>query len=250
MKIDTKPSSNCNARADGIALQYVVLHYTGLPTAQEALSRLCDPSSQVSAHYMIDEDGSLTQLVDESSRAWHAGQSFWRGERDLNSASLGIELVNPGHEYGYRPFPREQIAALKDLLRDIMRRYHLPASCLLAHSDIAPLRKQDPGEYFPWQELAAEGIGLWPAPEKQDYLPTSPDAAARLLNAIGYDCPEQGLSNVFRSKLELSKCHGDERLALAALIAFERRYHPENLDSEPNAETFSRLSALARMMGT
>ena len=153
-------SPNFNDRADGIKLAYIILHYTGMKDAASALERLCDPAAQVSAHYMIDEDGSVIQLVDEAKRAWHAGKSFWRGITDMNSASIGIELVNPGHEFGYRPFPAAQITALKKLLHEIIARHGMNRkSCLLGHSDIAPTRKQDPGELFPWEELAKDGLG-------------------------------------------------------------------------------------------
>ncbi|MDE2029727.1 MAG: N-acetylmuramoyl-L-alanine amidase [Alphaproteobacteria bacterium] len=223
------PSPNFNARSSGVALQYVVLHYTGMRNAGAALSRLRDPASQASAHYMIDEDGSVTQMVEEDMRAWHAGKSFWRGVTDVNSASIGIELVNPGHEFGYRPFPDAQIAALKTLLRAIIDRHGLnPATALLGHSDIAPTRKEDPGELFPWQALAQEGLGLWPEPSVQDYdPPASEDEAADLLNAIGY---EPNDSN-------------------AALFAFQRRYVPDNMSAETDAGTLAKLRALKRMLG-
>src|ERR1700733_422901 len=154
------PSPNFDARDPSVPLQTIVLHYTGLKTGEEASARLCDPASKVSAHYVIEEDGRIFQLVDEKNRAWHAGKSFWRGITDLNSTSIGIELVNPGHQFGYRAFPAAQIAALKPLLRDIMWRHKMPPSALLAHADIAPVRKEDPGELFPWQDLAKEGLGV------------------------------------------------------------------------------------------
>lgn len=224
-------SPNFNARAEGKDVAYVVLHYTNMPTAQEALARMRDPSSEVSAHYLIEEDGTVHLLVDEDKRAWHAGQSFWRGERDLNSVSIGIELANPGHLHGYRAFPPAQIAALTDLLRDICARYNLPPDALLGHSDIAPTRKEDPGELFPWAELAAKGFGLWPTAEPKPVEAGNQSLAFALLRRIGYDAPDE-----------------DEPRAWAALRAFRRRYEPEALDEELTAATLSRLADLADRM--
>ena len=216
-------SPNFNDRAPDVALAYIILHYTGMQDAQTALARLCDPTSKVSAHYLIDEDGTVTPLVDETKRAWHAGQSFWRGITDMNSASIGIELVNPGHEFGYRPFPKIQIAALKKLLPDIIARHKMnAATCLLAHSDIAPLRKQDPGELFPWSELAQEGFGQWLEPKTVDYAPTTEAEAIQLLSLIGYDTTAPHY----------------------ALQAFQRRYCPDQETGSMTTETTARLHAL------
>ena len=131
----------------------IIIHYTGMKTGEEALQRLCDPAAEVSAHYVIEEDGRLFQLVDEDKRAWHAGVSEWQGEADINSASIGIELVNPGHEWGYRKFPDVQIGVLIDLCRDLVGKYGIPLDRILGHSDVAPERKLDPGELFPWDRL-------------------------------------------------------------------------------------------------
>lgn len=149
-------SPNFNERIGYAAPNMIVLHYTGMKTAKDALERLCDPAAEVSAHYVIDEDGTLYQLVDEEKRAWHAGVSKWDGETDINSASIGIELVNPGHEFGYRAFPAAQMEALAKLCKDIMTRHDIQT--VLGHSDIAPERKQDPGELFDWQWLADAGV--------------------------------------------------------------------------------------------
>lgn len=217
------PSPNFNARAANIALEYIVLHYTGMRSAAEAQARLCDPAAEVSAHYMIDEDGSITRLVDEKHRAWHAGRSFWRGIADVNSASVGIEMVNPGHECGYRAFPAAQIQALQSLLHDIIARHSMnPATCLLAHSDIAPARKTDPGELFPWAKLAQDGLGLWPQPEDSG----EGDATA-LLAAIGYDVTDP----------------------VAALTAFQRRFYPEHMTGTADTGTVARLRAVKRVLG-
>lgn len=131
----------------------IIIHYTGMKTGQEALERLCNPNSDVSAHYVIEEDGRLFQLVDDDKRAWHAGVSEWKGETDINSASIGIELVNPGHEWGYREFPDVQIDVLINLCRDLIAKYEIPLDRILGHEDVASGRKQDPGELFPWERL-------------------------------------------------------------------------------------------------
>jgi N-acetylmuramoyl-L-alanine amidase len=164
LKIVSRPSPNHDARSRGATIDMLVLHYTGMQTAEAALTRLCDPAAKVSAHYTIDTDGCVYSHVPEDRRAWHAGVSYWADERDVNSHSIGIELVNPGHEFGYEPFADAQIEALIELSRDILARHPIPAHRVLGHSDIAPARKIDPGELFPWDWLAEEGIGLWPQP--------------------------------------------------------------------------------------
>ena len=223
-------SPNFDVRDAAVPLRFVVLHYTGMKTLAESLARLRDPAAAVSAHYLIDEQGGILQLVAERDRAWHAGKSFWRGVTDLNSASIGIELQNPGHAFGYRPFPAAQIAALQDLLRDIMARHDLPPEAVLAHADIAPDRKQDPGELFPWRDMAAAGFGLWPEPTAADYAPCNANTARELLRAIGYACPDTDTN------------------APAALLAFQRRYGPAALTGAADMETVARLRALARRM--
>ena len=155
------PSPNWNERPEGVSIDTVILHYTGMKTGAEALQRLCDSEAAVSAHYLIEEDGSLFQLVDEDKRAWHAGVSYWQGRDNLNDSSIGIEMVNPGHEFGYRKFPERQVESLLELLASLKRRHDIPVARFLGHSDIAPLRKSDPGERFPWQPLAAEGFGVY-----------------------------------------------------------------------------------------
>lgn len=147
----------------GAVVDVLVMHYTGMRSAMEAFNRMCDPASQVSAHYMIDEDGSVVNLVPEDKRAWHAGISCWRGISSLNYTSIGLEIVNPGHEFGYREFPDVQMRAVTDLAKEIIQRHNIPARNVVGHSDIAPLRKQDPGELFNWMQLAEDGIGIFPA---------------------------------------------------------------------------------------
>jgi N-acetylmuramoyl-L-alanine amidase len=227
------PSPNFDERDPAVRLEFIVIHYTGMLTREAALQYLCTPAAKVSAHYLIDEDGREFRLVDEKKRAWHAGKSFWRGITDMNSASIGIELVNRGHAFGYTPFPAAQIAALLALLQEITKRHKLkPAKAMLGHADIAPTRKEDPGELFPWQELAREGFGLWPQIVPDDYAPVKDNEEQTLLRALGYDCPESGLY---------------DPATRSALLAFQRRYDPDNLTGTPERETVARLRALLRM---
>jgi len=159
--IQAFPSPNWDERPAGASIDTVIIHYTGMRHGCDALERLCDIEAKVSAHYMIEEDGAIFSLVPEEKRAWHAGVSAWRGHHNLNHNSIGIELVNPGHEFGYRAFPEQQIARLLDLLEGISQRYAICPSRYIGHSDIAPDRKIDPGELFPWQRLSKQGYGLW-----------------------------------------------------------------------------------------
>ncbi len=175
-----RDSPNHDGRPPGAPIDTLVLHYTGMASAAAAIDRLCDPAARVSSHYVVEEGGLVWSLVPETRRAWHAGVSFWRGHRDLNDRSIGIEIVNPGHEWGYRPFPALQMAAVCDLCLDILARHPIPARNVVGHSDVAPDRKQDPGELFDWEGLARNGVGLWPDPIG---APAPPDALAQ----IGYD---------------------------------------------------------------
>ncbi|TAL07812.1 MAG: N-acetylmuramoyl-L-alanine amidase, partial [Nitrospirae bacterium] len=162
LRIVDRPSPNHGPRRRGARVDMLVLHYTGMKTLGAALERLCDPKARVSAHYLIARDGTVYRLVAENRRAWHAGVSRWAGERDVNGRSIGIELENPGHEFGYRAFPQKQMRALIALARGIVRRRKIPQHRVLGHSDVAPQRKIDPGEKFPWRALAGAGIGYWP----------------------------------------------------------------------------------------
>ena len=162
VEVVSHPSPNHGPRR--LPVSMLVLHYTGMESAGAALARLCDPAAQVSAHYMVEEDGRVLGLVAEDRRAWHAGAGSWRGCDDVNSASVGIEIVNPGHDLGYRPFPEIQMAAVETLCRAVLSRHAIPARNVVGHSDIAPLRKQDPGELFDWTRLAAAGVGLFASP--------------------------------------------------------------------------------------
>jgi N-acetylmuramoyl-L-alanine amidase len=233
MKIIEHPSPNFNDRRNGANPDFIIFHYTDMHSAPAALRRLCDPQAEVSAHYLIDEEGAIYKLVDETKRAWHAGKSWWAGEEDLNSRSIGIELAHPGHSFGYGPFPAAQMAALTSLCRNILKRHAIPARHVLAHSDIAPARKRDPGELFDWKGLADAGIGLWPAPRPEDSgraaaLLSDEGALRAALTSYGY-APDIDLKTV--------------------LTAFQRHFHPEVFKTPerigvPDRETAARLSAL------
>jgi N-acetylmuramoyl-L-alanine amidase len=200
------PSPNFDERT--LPVSIVVIHYTGMQDGAQALRRLTDPEAKVSSHYLIAEDGQLVRLVEEGKRAWHAGKSYWRGITDINSASIGIELVNPGHEWGYRPFPEEQMAALVTLMMGIVPRYGITRGNIVGHSDIAPARKEDPGELFDWERLAKLRLAL-PRPEKYLTDPHWTDAGFLLaLERFGYDIADQE----------------------AVVRAFQRRFRPETLD--------------------
>ncbi len=236
MDLILAPSPNFDARKSPPDM--VVLHYTGMPTGAEALSRLRDPQTKVSAHYLIEEEGRVFSLVAEERRAWHAGVSFWKGERDINAVSIGIELVNPGHEWGYRAFPDAQIGALIALLDEVRGRWTIPDGRILGHSDVAPERKTDPGELFPWKRLAEAGHGLWLEP------PAAPGPALSLgddgtgvfalqagLTRLGYDSAPSGTF--------------DEHTR-AIVTAFQRHWRPERVDGVADGETRARLVHLLR----
>ena len=224
-----RPSPNWDRRPPGTVVDTLVLHYTGMRTAGEALERLCDAAAEVSAHYLIDEDGTAVALVAEEHRAWHAGRSAWLGDAGLNDRSIGIELVNPGHEFGYRPFPEPQVAACLTLCLDIVRRWPIPPRRVLAHSDIAPARKQDPGELFPWRRLAAAGLGLWPAVVAAGGAPPSVAAFQDGLAAYGYAVPRHGRA---------------DPATVQAVVAFQRHFRPERVDGVVDPETAGRLRGL------
>ena len=179
MDITRCPSPNFDERQ--LPVSMIVLHYTGMPDAEGALNRLRSPDAKVSAHYLVDEQGEVFQLVDEEKRAWHSGRSYWRGITDVNSASVGIEVVNPGHEFGYRPFPDEQIASVIPLVADIKERHGIGRGNVVGHSDVAPARKEDPGELFPWWELAKRRLAL-PSPSRDLMDPYWTDAGFRDLD--------------------------------------------------------------------
>ncbi|MFM1981499.1 MAG: hypothetical protein RJB22_218 [Pseudomonadota bacterium] len=217
--IDT-PSPNFDARA--LPVSMVVLHYTGMIDAASAIQRLADPEAKVSAHYVVAEDGQIIRMVDEAHRAWHAGRSWWRGTSDVNSASIGIEIVNPGHEFGYRPFPEAQIDAVIRLVGAIVPRYGITRGNVVGHSDVAPARKDDPGELFPWARLARLRLAL-PRPTKNLMDPHWTDAGFLLaLERFGYDVTD----------------------GTAAVRAFQRRFRPEMIDGIIDGECRAILLAL------
>lgn len=246
-----QPSPNYDERVRAIDL--VVLHYTGMQDGATALKRLCDPApiaahypgpwqpadvapdmplARASAHYVVSEDGAIHRLVGEAQRAWHAGVSTWDGEADVNSRSIGIEIVNGGHDFGLPDFPQVQVDAVIALLRQITERWDLQPARVVAHSDIAPQRKRDPGEKFPWKQLAQAGVAIWP-----EYVAMQasalPDIAhiQRQLRAFGYGVDESGaLDDATRAVLE----------------AFQRRFRPARIDGVPDAETQTLLASLAR----
>jgi N-acetylmuramoyl-L-alanine amidase len=204
----------------------LVLHYTGMADAASALDRLCDPAAEVSAHYLIDEDGTVWGLVPEARRAWHAGRSNWAGDADVNSRSIGIELVNPGHGPDYRAFAEPQMAALEQLCGDILERHAIPPGRILGHSDVAPTRKQDPGELFDWRWLAARGIGLWP------------DMSAGAPTVGGESDPGWWMRRF-----------GYENDQPPAIAAFQRHFRPWSVTGRVDDETLARLVSLVKQAG-
>jgi N-acetylmuramoyl-L-alanine amidase len=219
MECRARPSPNHDERRRPVSM--LVLHYTGMETAAAALDRLCAARAEVSSHYIVEEDGTVWSLVPEARRAWHAGVAFWRGERDVNSASIGIEIVNPGHEFGYRPFAEAQMRAVETLAAEILARHPIPPWNVVGHSDVAPRRKQDPGELFDWPRLARAGIGLWPAAPGEP----SADPAADLAR-IGYELDDPG----------------------ATAAAFQRRFRPSRIDGALDEETRTLIAAVAALV--
>src|ERR1700728_1995693 len=239
---EVRPSPNHGERKDGQRPDMLVLHYTGMSDARAALDLLCTSGSAVSAHYFVFEDGRIVQMVPESRRAWHAGVASWSGETDLNSCSIGIEIANPGHEHGYPDFPKRQIAAVTTLCRSIRRRYTIPPVRVLAHSDIAPARKQDPGEKFPWHTLYDSGIGHWvrPAPITQGAVLTLGDRGDAVstiqesLSSYGYGVAVNGNYD--------SAMHD-------AVTAFQRHFRQARVDGAVDQSTRATLRELLAHRG-
>ena len=231
------PSPNLDARKG--PPDTLVLHYTGMQTGEAALARLRDPEAKVSSHYMVEEDGRVFRLVPEERRAWHAGVSFWKGRDDLNSASVGIEIVNPGHEFGYRPFPEAQIAAVTALVADVRGRWMIEDSRIVGHSDVAPERKDDPGELFPWKRLAEAGHGLWVEPPAAPGAPLGEGeegpgvfALQAGLTRLGYDCAPSGKFDAHTT---------------AVVRAFQRHWVQSRFDGVADGKTRARLIGLLRL---
>ena len=239
MEVTEAPSPSFDARK--APPDAIVLHYTGMPTGEAALARLRDPEARVSAHYLVEEDGRVFRLVPEERRAWHAGLGAWKGDRDLNSSSVGIEIVNPGHEFGYRPFPDAQVAAVIELVADVRSRWMIEDGRIIAHSDLAPERKQDPGELFPWKRLAQAGHGLWfePPPAPGQPLAEGEEGAAVFalqagFSRLGYDLPPSGKFDAATT---------------AVVRAFQRHWVQTRFDGVADGETRARLIALLRLAG-
>jgi len=236
LSVVERPSPNSGARRwvkPDSQIEMLVVHYTGMATCEDALNRLCDPAAEVSAHYLVDQDGTVYQLVSEGRRAWHAGTAYWRGISDVNSASIGVELVNPGHEYGYCAFPEVQTDAALHLCLDIVARHAIPSWGIVCHSDIAPGRKTDPGELFPWRSFAASGVGAWPENAAQPSGGTIWDH----LSAIGYARP----GSAAHGGAILDPLSGENDV----ISAFQRRYRPDGITGTADAETLALAANVA-----
>ena len=241
-----RPSSNRDERpAGGGPVDTLVIHYTGMDSAEAALARLTDAQAKVSAHWCIGEDGTLWRLVPEEQRAWHAGISTWRGRSSVNDRSIGIELVNPGHEHGYRPFPAAQMDALIDLACAIAERHLIDPRNVVAHADIAPGRRQDPGELFDWARLARAGIGLWPEAEER----AAPAQAAPVLSQGDRGAAARQAQECLRAVGYGLTPDGDFGAATAAVVrAFQRHFRQARIDGVLDAGTaavLQRMRALA-----
>lgn len=234
---EVRASPNFGPRRDGVRPSILLLHYTGMATGEGAETWLADPSSEVSAHYLVHEDGRIVQMVRESERAWHAGKSCWAGEADVNSASIGVEIVNPGHSLGYAAFAEAQVEAVIALGLGAIRRHGIRPERVLAHSDVAPGRKIDPGEKFPWARLAAAGVGHWVEPTSateggffaEGARGKPVEALQGMLDLYGYDCPATG---VFDARTRI------------VLEAFQRHFRPERVDGRADRSTLDTLARL------
>ncbi len=251
------PSPNIEARRAGFGVDLLIIHYTGMPSAAEAIAWLASPESGVSCHYVVDEAGTITQMVPECLRAWHAGASHWRGVDDVNSCSIGIEVQNVGHDAGYPDFPEAQIEAVQSLALDIIRRHGIKPHRVLAHSDVAPRRKIDPGEKFPWQRLASAGIGHWVGSDAAIMGATAPLPGDRLdvsqiqRRALDRLIEVSTGNSVMRLQRQL-RAYGywieatgvfDDHTRMV-VKAFQRHFRPERVDGIADAETVETLDAL------
>lgn len=230
MNIIKRSSPNFNTRPEGALIDTIILHYTGMVSLEAALERMCDAKHEVSAHYCIDENGDVYQLVEDEQRAWHAGKSFWQGRDNLNNNSIGIEIVNTGHEFGYKPFPAAQMQAVLKLIAQLIKTHNINKKQVLGHSDIAPERKEDPGEFFNWQLLADEGFSIWHGLEESFFKASENalkfgDEGVKVLEA------QKKLAN-FGYKIELtSKFDEQTKFAMAA---FYRRFVPSRIIENNN----------------
>jgi N-acetylmuramoyl-L-alanine amidase len=219
-----RTSPNFDHRPVDVSIDMLVFHYTGMQTALLALDRMCDPASEVSAHYMGDEDGSICSLVEEADRAWHAGVASWRGNTNINARSIGIEIVNPGHQFGYCAFSGAQMESVIELSLVVLSQNLISPQNVVGHSDIAPMRKIDPGEFFDWERLAGLGIGLWPS--QADHLEQDLNALASALTRIGYDVSNFSM----------------------ALKAFQRHYRPKRVTGRIDSETARLIIGLSQII--
>lgn len=234
--IKFQPSPNHNERVGGAA-DMLLLHYTGMETGEGALARLCDPVAQVSAHYLVFEDGRIVSMVDEARRAWHAGVASWMGETDINSRSIGIEIVNPGHDLGYPDFPGVQIEAVAALAADIVGRHRISAPRVLAHSDVAPGRKADPGEKFPWAPLADAGVGHWVPPvEPLDGPVLSLGDPGDQVAELQFQLADYGYG------ISVDGWFGD--VTADVVTAFQRHFRPLQVDGAADLSTVGTLRLL------
>jgi N-acetylmuramoyl-L-alanine amidase len=240
---EVRPSPNYGERLDKRQPDMILLHYTGMPDTRAALELLTQRGSEVSAHYFVFEDGRVIQLVQENRRAWHAGVAFWAGETDINSCSIGIEIVNPGHDYGYPDFPKRQIAAVTALCRSILTRHTVPPVRVLAHSDVAPGRKQDPGEKFPWRTLYDSGIGLWvkPAPITDHGALLALGDRSNEVAALQRSLGEYGYG------IEVNGNY--DSVTQAVVAAFQRHFRPQRVDGIADASTRKTLWDLLSQRG-
>jgi N-acetylmuramoyl-L-alanine amidase len=231
------PAPNRDPRRNGRAPDLLLLHYTGMDSADAALDWLTREDSKVSCHYLVDEDGNITQMVREGERAWHAGQSLWAGETDINSCAIGIEIHNPGHDIDYHDFPEAQMRAVEALCRDILTRHTIRPDRVLAHSDVAPGRKRDPGEKFDWAQLARAGIGLWvtPAPVGGD-AGLGPGDEGEAVTKLQQDLAAYGYG------VEITSTYG--RGLENVVEAFQRHFRPERVDGRADASTRETLARL------
>ena len=237
-----RPAVNYGDRSEDLKTDILLLHYTGMESGEAALDWLCCEESGVSCHYFVHEDGRIVQLVPECKRAWHAGKSCWQGEADINSRSIGIEIANPGHAGDYPEFPDEQIAAVIELCKDILaRNINIKPNTVLAHSDVAPGRKHDPGEKFPWERLYENGIGHWAAASeklKGGYLQMGdegePVAALQAMLALYGYCIE--ISGVFDQRTHDS------------IYAFQQHFRQSLVDGVADGETLATLNELIRTL--